>query len=79
MRKLSRKKQLLFYWLIFLLGLLAFILEIFVFQKPDGVLGLVICLASLFSIIFGSYKLCRSSEKIKNFFIHALDILLGLP
>ena len=46
-------KKVILYSLMLIIGLTAFILEIFVFQKPDGFLGLLICIVSLI-LIFGS-------------------------
>lgn len=73
------KKKIFFYSLIFLIGLITFILEIFIFQKPDGALGLIICILSLIMIFGGAVKLCKLSKKFENSFISALDIFFWLP
>ena len=76
---MADKKRLVLYFSIFLVGLLTFILEIFVFQKPDGALGLVISILSIFMIYGGAVKLCKMSSKLRDTFICALDILFWLP
>ena len=77
--KMSRKQKLLFYGVALAVGLAVFILEVFVFRKPDGFLGLLICIASLFAIFVSIIKLCILSEKFKNGFLIALDIFSWLP
>jgi len=73
------KKKLFFYGLMLLVGLLVFILEIFVFQKPDGAAGLIICIISIIMIFGGAVKLCKLSERFQNSFISVLDIFFWLP
>ncbi len=76
---MSRNKKLILYGAILIVGLLVFILEIFVFQKPDGILGLIICIASILMILGSIIKLCILSSKFENSFLTALDILFWLP
>jgi len=76
---MSKRKKLILYGAILTAGLLAFILEIFVFQKPDGILGLGICLVSIFMILGSIIKLCKLSPKFENSMWTALDILFWLP
>lgn len=76
---MSKKGRILLYGAILVLGLLAFVLEIFVFQKPDGFWGLMICIISLLMIFVGIIKLCQASEKFKSEFWEALDIFSFLP
>lgn len=76
---MTRQKKLLVYGAILVIGLLIFVLELFVFQKPDGVLGLVICIISMLMIFVSVVKLCRMSPKFENSFLAALDILSWLP
>ena len=76
---MSNTKKLWIYGSILVIGLLVFILEIFVFQKPNGIPGLLICLTSL-AMIFGSIiKLCKLSQKFQDSFLAALDIFSWLP
>lgn len=76
---MTKRGRLLLYGSMLTVGLIAFILEIFVFQKPDGVIGLLICIASILMIFTSTVKLCRMSEKFKNGFFEVLDIFLFLP
>ncbi len=76
---MSKNKKLILYGAILIVGLLVFILELFVFQKPDGILGLIICIASILMILGSIIKLCILSPKFENSFLTALDILFWLP
>lgn len=76
---MDRSKKLLLYTAMLLVGLVVFVLEIFVFQKPDGVLGLIICITSIFMILGSIVKLCRLSPKFEDGFLKALDIFFWLP
>lgn len=76
---MNRNKKLTLYGTILLVGVLVFILEIFVFQKPDGILGLLICIASVLMILGSIIKLCIMSPKFENSFLTVLDIFFWLP
>ena len=76
---MSQNKKLALYGGILLAGLLVFILEVFVFQKPDGILGLVICIASVLMMLGSIIKLCILSPKFENSFLAVLDIFFWLP
>ena len=76
---MDRNKKLLLYTAMLLVGLAAFVLELFVFQKPDGILGLIICITSILMILGSIVKLCRLSPKFEDSFIKALDVLFWLP
>lgn len=76
---MTKKGKLILYGIVLLLGLLSFILQVFVYQKPDGVLGLVICIINVEMILVGIIKLCKLSQKFKNSFLVALDIFTWLP
>ena len=76
---MDRSKKLLRYTAMLLVGLVAFVLEIFVFRKPDGILGLLICITSIFMILGSIVKLCRLSPKFEDGFLKALDIFFWLP
>ncbi len=73
------KKKLFFYGIMLLVGLTSFIFEIFIFQKPDGPLGLVICIFSIILIFGGAVKLCKLSSRFENSFLSLLDIFFWLP
>ena len=76
---MSKRNKLLLYGALLVTGLTAFILEVFAFQKPDGILGFLICLVSIL-LTFGSIvKLCRLSPKFEDGFLKTLDILFWLP
>ncbi|MBO5111150.1 MAG: hypothetical protein J6D21_10615 [Clostridia bacterium] len=72
---MTRRKKLLLYGALLLVGLAIFILEIFVFQKPDGTLGLILCLISVAMILGGLIRLCQLSDTFENVFWAILDLL----
>lgn len=67
------------YGIVLLVGLLSFILQIFVFQKPNGILGCVLCVISVLMVLVSIFKLCILSPKFENSFLAALDIFTWLP
>lgn len=73
------KNKIILYSVFLVMGLLTFILEIFVFQKPDGILGFVICLISIYLVIGSAVKLCKLSSKFENVLINFLDAIMWLP
>lgn len=76
---MSTRKKLFLYAAMLLTGLASFIFEVFVFQKPDGVLGLIICIVSIFMIFGGIVKLCRLSPRFEDSFLKMLDVFFFLP
>ncbi len=61
--------------MLLLIGLLSFILQIFIFEAPDGIIGFLLCLISIYLIIGSIIKLCQLSTKIKNSIFDILDLL----
>jgi len=76
---MERNKKVILYISLLLIGLAVFVLEIFVFQKPDGILGLVICIASILVILGSLVKLCKASPKFKDRLLKFLDFLWWQP
>ncbi len=61
--------------MLLLIGLLSFILQVFIFEAPDGIIGFLLCLISIYLIIGSIIKLCHLSTKIKNSIFDILDLL----
>ncbi len=61
--------------LLLIIGLVTFTLQVFVFEAPDGILGFLLCLISIYLIIGSIIKLCQLSKKIKNSIFDLLDLL----
>lgn len=76
---MKKKNKFILYSILLALGLLIFNLEIFILQKPDGVLGFVICIISLYLILGSLIKLCKLSSHFENTFLSLLDILFWIP
>lgn len=60
---------------LLIIGLTSFILQVFVFEAPDGIFGFLLCLISIYLIIGSIIKLCQLSTKIKNSIFEFLDLL----
>lgn len=61
--------------LLLIIGLTSFILQVFVFEAPDGIIGFLLCLISIYLILGSIIKLGQLSSKIKNTIVDALDLL----
>ena len=61
--------------ILLIVGLLTFILQVFVFESPDGIMGFLLCLISIYLIIGSIIKLCQLSQKIKSSIFDILDLL----
>lgn len=76
---MKRKNSIILYSVLLILGLVVFISAIFIFQKPDGILGLIICIMSVYLILGSIIKLCRLSERFTHTLLASLDLLFWLP
>lgn len=76
---MSKKNKMFLYSMIGLIGLIIFILQIFVFAYPDGIIGYFLCLFSIYMIFGSIIKLWIISSKFKNSILSFLDILFWLP
>ena len=76
---MTKRNKLILYSILLLVGIISFVLELFIFQKPDGTLGLIICILSIYLILGSIIKLCKLSPKFENTFLSILDILFWLP
>lgn len=61
--------------ILLIIGLLSFTLQLFVFEAPNGVLGFLLCLTSIYLIMGSIIKLCQLSTKIRNSIFDILDLL----
>ena len=76
---MSKKQKLILYGALLSLSILVFVLEIFVFQKPNGMLGFLICMASIYLSLGSMIKLVILSERFKNEILNLIDLLFWLP
>ncbi len=77
--KMEKKKKFIIYMVLLSISVISFVLQIFVFEKPNGILGLILCLVSIYLAIGSVIKLCKLSERFKGFFIGFVDLLFWLP
>ena len=60
---MKNKNKVTLHGILLVLGLITFILQVFVFQKPDGILGFIVCMASTLMIVVNIIMLCKVSKK----------------
>jgi len=72
---MKKENQIILCTILLVIGLLGFILQLFVFEAPNGILGFLLCVTNIYLIIFSIIKLCKISEKFKNFLINIVDLL----
>lgn len=72
---MKRKTKIGLYLLLISIGLTIFILQLFVFEAPDGILGFLLCLTSIYLIFGGVIKVCQLSKLFKNSLIDSLNLL----
>lgn len=72
---MKKENQIILCKILLVIGLISFILQIFVFEAPNGVIGFLLCLFSIYLIIGSIIKLCKLSEKFKNTLLDTLDLL----
>lgn len=70
-----KTKKIILWSALLIIGLLTFILQIFVFQKPDGILGFLICITSIFLILGSIIRLCFLRPKLVDWLLNLLDML----
>lgn len=61
--------------ILLVVGLLSFTLQLFVLEAPDGIIGFLLCLTSIYLILGSTIKLCQLSTKVKNTIFDILDLL----
>lgn len=72
---MSKKTKIYLCLILLVAGITLFILQLFVFEAPDGVIGFLLCLVSIYLIMGSIYKLCKLSSNIKKFLLDILDSL----
>lgn len=65
MRKLNKKTV---YGLLLVISLLGFILQIFIFEKPDGNFGMILCMIETGLITSSTVRLCQLSKEFRDGF-----------
>ena len=75
---MKKEDKMTLYAAFVVLGLSMFF-SLMVFNKPDGTLGLIICVASIYFMLGGIIKLCRLSKNFADSFLHFLDLLFWVP
>lgn len=77
---MKNNNKIILYIVLFFIGLLALVLQVFVFEYPDGFLGFILCLASIYLMLGSIIKLCKTSKFFKdNILTTILDMIFWLP
>jgi len=76
---MNDKSKKILYSALLIMSLLTFVLQIFIFEAPDGILGFMICLICIYLMVGSLVKLCKLSKVFKDYFIGVLDLLFWLP
>lgn len=77
---MKNDNKIILYIVLFFVGLLALVLQAFVFEYPDGFLGFILCLASIYLMLGSIIKLCKTSKLFKdNILTVILDMIFWLP
>ncbi len=72
---MKKQNQKVLCGVLFMIGLLSFILQLFILESPNGILGLLLCLFSIYLMVGSIIKLCKLSEKFKSKLLDVLDLL----
>lgn len=75
---MKERKQTIISSIFLIIGILTFILQLFVFEAPDGILGFIICLISILIIEFSIIKLYKTNKRFKESFTRLLDMLFNI-
>lgn len=61
----------------FLIGFFAFILQVFVFEYPDGNLGLLLCIIEVIMMLESIIYLYKTSKRFQQILKNFLDIFFS--
>lgn len=75
---MKKEDKMTLYGAILVLELSMF-LSMMIFEKPDGKLGLMICVVSIYFMLGGLIKLSKMSKRFANSFLQFLDLLFWIP
>ena len=75
---MKERKQTIISIIFLIIGILTFILQLFIFEAPNGILGFTICLISILTIEFSIIKLYKTNKKFKEIFTSLLDMLFNI-
>ena len=63
------------YTFLMIMGLVGFVLQIFVFEKPDGNFGMILCMIEVALISGSGVRLCQVNKEFRNGLIKFIKIL----
>lgn len=75
---MKKEDKMTLYAAFVVLGLSMFF-PMMVFNKPDGTLGFITCVVSIYFMLGGIIKLCRLSKNFADLFLQFLDLLFWIP
>ncbi len=70
-------KKTVLYAILLLVGFITFILQVFIFEAPDGNLGFVICMASVVMIVVSVIRMAQLNKKIREFMKEFINLFIS--
>ncbi|MDR1700780.1 MAG: hypothetical protein LBR68_06275 [Lachnoclostridium sp.] len=75
----GKLSKILLYSFLLFGGITIFVLQLFVYEKPNGVFGFLLCMASIYIMIGSIIKLCKLSKRVREAMPYLLDLFFWLP
>lgn len=72
---MKENKKIIGFSILILFSLFGFILQVFIFQYPDGIVGFLVCVSCVMLFLTSIIKLCQLSKKFKSFFQELIEVL----
>ncbi len=75
---MNKKTKMILYGIFLSILLTIFILQIFVFESPDGNLGLLLCMTCTGGITYCTFSLYRLSESFRSFLKTLINVMFNI-
>ncbi len=75
---MKKQSQFILCVILFVVGLLIFNMQVFVFEAPDGNLGFLLCLFCVCLISGSAVGMCKLNNNVKSFVFNALNVLFSI-
>ena len=72
---MTKRNSKVVYGLLLTIGLLGFILQIFIFEKPDGNFGMVLCMIESALIVSSTVRLYQLSKGFRGWLSEFIKII----
>lgn len=72
---MSKKTKIILYGILLSICLTVFILQIFIFESPDGNLGLLLCMTCAGFITYSTVRLYQLSKSFQSLLKTVIDVM----